>query len=153
MDLKLRLSMRMMNEIFRTVLGCSLSGSVRQGEEDDQGREFKDMIDEAQHLKGVFMLGDFVPWLRPLDVGGIEKRIQVVQGWLDTFLSKVVDEHEAKWRKGPIPQADKDMVDVLLRIMHEQDQNEMLKLDVESIKATVMVRLTSLYIVSTLASS
>lgn len=142
-DVKLRLNIKMTNEIFRMVLGCRFSGSIPgvvQGDEDIVGREFKDIIDELQQLKGLFILGDFVPWLRFFDIGGIEKRMEAVQERLDMFLNKVVDEHEAKRRKGKIAETDKDMVDVLLRTMHEQDQKQTLKLDVDSIKATVMVR-------------
>ncbi|KAG0620616.1 hypothetical protein M758_4G229700 [Ceratodon purpureus] len=140
-DVRLRLNNKMANEIFRMVLGCRFSGSKQgdvQGDDDIKGREFQDIIDENQQLKGLFLLGDYVPWLRFLDIGGIEKRIKVCQGRLDRFLNKVVDEHEANRRKGPIAETDKDMVDVLLRTMHEQDQKETLKLDVSTIKATVM---------------
>lgn len=138
-DVKLRLNIKVANEIFRMVLGHRFSGPSIGAVQDAEGREFKDVIDELQQLKGLFMFGDFVPWLRPLDIGGIEKRMKAVQGRLDTFLNKVVEDHEAKWQNGPIAETDKDMVDVLLRTMHEQDQNETLKLDVECIKATVMV--------------
>jgi len=137
-DVKLRLNVKLTNEIFRMVLGYRFSGSGRP-EEDAEGHDFKDVIDELQQLKGLFMFGDFVPWLRFLDIGGIEKRMKAVQGRLDTFLNKVVAEHEAKRRKGPIAESDKDMVDVLLRTMHDQDPRTPVKLDVEGIKATVMV--------------
>lgn len=140
-DVKLRLNTKLANEIFRMVLGYRFSGPIRRVPEDDQeakAHEFKEMIHELQQLKGLFMAGDFVPWLRPLDIGGIEKRMKVVQARVDIFLNEVLAEHEVKWRKGPIAESDKDMVDVLLRTMHEQDEKEPSKLDEDCIKATVM---------------
>lgn len=155
-DVKLRFNIKVANEIFRMVLGYRFSGSIRTGAGEDQDAEglyFRNLINELQQLKGLFLPGDFVPWLRPLDIGGVEKRMKAVQDELDVFLNKVLAEHEVKWQKGPIAESDKDMVDVLLRAMHEQKANEPSKLDEDCVKATVMVRSNSHHLATLLISA
>lgn len=150
-NVKLKLNIMVANQIFRMVLNHRFSGSLPsanslhgdEGDQDAEGREFKYIIEEMQHLKGLFMAGDYVPWLRPFDIGGIEKRMTALLRRWDTFLDKVLDEHEAKQRKGAIAESDKDMVDVLLQTMHAQDPKDSESLDVDNIKATVMSMLAA----------
>lgn len=137
-NVKSKLSMMVGNQIFRMVLNRRLSGE--EGDQDAESLEFRYIVQEMQQKKGLFMPGDFVSWLRPFDIGGIEKHIKAVQRRWDAFLDKVLHEHEEKQRKGAIAESDKDMVDVLLHTMHTQDPKESVRLDVDNIKATVMVR-------------
>lgn len=87
-DMKLKLNIMVANQIFQMVLNHKFSGSLRSAhwqlegglekEIQDECYEFKYLIVEMQHLKGLFMVGDYVPWLRPLDLGGIEKRMKAL---------------------------------------------------------------------------
>ncbi|KAG0621476.1 hypothetical protein M758_3G022900 [Ceratodon purpureus] len=135
-NVKSKLSMMVGNQIFRMVLNRRLSGE--EGDQDAESLEFRYIVQEMQQKKGLFMPGDFVSWLRPFDIGGIEKHIKAVQRRWDAFLDKVLHEHEEKQGKGAIAESDKDMVDVLLHTMHTQDPKESVRLDVDNIKATVM---------------
>lgn len=138
-----KLSRMVANQIFRMVLNRRLSGDEFKGDEDADDHEFKSIVVEMQHIKGLFMAGDYVPWLRPFDIGGIEKRMKALRKRWDAFLDIVLDEHEKRRRErkgGAIAESDKDMVDVLLHVMHTQDTKDSgERLDVDNIKATVMV--------------
>jgi hypothetical protein len=140
---KSKLNMMVANQVFRMVLNRRLSGE--EGDLDAESHEFKYIVMEMMHLKGLFMPGDYVPWLRPFDIGGTEKRIKALQRRWDAFLDIVLKEHEEKQRKGVIAESDKDMVDVLLHTMHTQDPKDSESLDVDNIKATVMVRQSQKY--------
>ncbi|KAG0562564.1 hypothetical protein KC19_9G156400 [Ceratodon purpureus] len=84
------------------------------------------------------MIGDYIPWLRPLDLGGTEKRMKNLAKRIDAFLDGIIDEHELKRQKGPIAEEDKDMIDVLLNEMYQQDPKETHKIDMNNIKSTIL---------------
>lgn len=95
-DVMSKLSRMVGNQIFRMVLNRRLSEDEFRGDEDEDadGHEFKSIVVEMQHIKGLFMAGDYVPWLRPFDIGGIEKRMKALRKRWDAFLDIVLDEHE-----------------------------------------------------------
>ncbi|KAM0937867.1 putative flavonoid 3'-monooxygenase [Dioscorea sansibarensis] len=55
--------------------------------------EFKEMVVELMKLAGVFNIGDFVPWVRPLDVQGVVSRMKRLHSWYDELLNKIMEEH------------------------------------------------------------
>lgn len=119
------------------------SSGQQEGESEDldaEGQEFKYLATMLGHLKGLFMPGDYVPSLRPFDIGGIEKRMKALLRRWDALLVNVLDKHRAKL--GSIADSEKDMVHVLLLAMLQEQGStaDTEKLDVADIKATIMVR-------------
>lgn len=84
-------------------------------------KEFQEILDELILLNGVLNIGDWIPWLKFLDLQGYERRMKALKKRLDRFYNYVLDEHKAK---AILPKEDhgykdlkgNDMVDLLLRL-------------------------------------
>lgn len=107
-------------------------------------QEFKEIIKELFVLLGTFAIADYLPWLRPLDLGGLEKRMQQLRVRLDAICTEFIEEHEVKRRTGPVVKKDKSVIDVLLNEMHEQDNTESAAavdpIDLDNLRSTIIVR-------------
>lgn len=84
-------------------------------------KEFQEILDELVLLNGVLNIGDWIPWLKFLDLQGYERRMKALKKRLDRFYDYVLDEHKAETI---LPKEDhgykdlkgNDMVDLLLRL-------------------------------------
>ncbi|XP_024400329.1 flavonoid 3'-monooxygenase isoform X2 [Physcomitrium patens] len=138
-DLKLEVNALTANVVTRMVLNKRFMRCVDStAEEESRAQQFKEIMKDHFTLQGIFMIGDYIPWLRPLDLGGKEKRMKALRKRLDAFLNEILDDHEVKRAKGPIAEEDQDMIDVLLNEMHQQDPNEPHKMDLNNIKSTIL---------------
>ncbi|KAJ6830775.1 flavonoid 3'-monooxygenase-like [Iris pallida] len=65
---------------------------------EDQGKadEFKEMVAELMRLAGVFNIGDFVPWLKWMDLQGVVGKMKRLHRKFDAFFNEVIEEHEVK---------------------------------------------------------
>lgn len=97
---------------------------------------FHEMIDEWMVLNGVINLGDWIPFLRPLDLQGYEKRMKIVAKKFEDFHDFVIADHKARKELAGKDFVPKDMVDVLLQLT-EEDADPELKLSMEAVKALV----------------
>lgn len=100
--------------------------------------EFQEMLDELFLLNGVLNIGDWIPWLKFLDLQGYQKRMKALKKKFDRFHDYVFDEHKAKATK----EDDKDlkgedMVDLLLRLADDPDLE--VKLTYDSVKGFTQV--------------
>lgn len=131
--LKDHLSTVSLNVISRMVLGRNYLDEEQQ---DTNLEEFKSMLDELFLLNGVMTVGDSLPWLEFLDLGGYVKRMKALSKKFDAFLEQVLDEHNAR-RKGVKDYVAKDMVDVLLQLA--DDPTLEVKLERNGVKAFTQV--------------
>lgn len=139
-DLKLKINALTANIVARMVLNKRFTGCIDSTVETEaEAHQFKEMMEEHFLLLGVFMIGDYIPWLSPLDLGGTEKRMKALRKRLDAFLDDILEVHEVKRAKGPIPEEDQDVIDVLLNEMYQQDSNESKQLDTNNVKSTILV--------------
>ncbi|KAH7665210.1 Flavonoid 3'-monooxygenase protein [Dioscorea alata] len=100
--------------------------------DDEDNGEFKDLVVELMKLTGSFNVGDFVPWLKPLDVHGVVSRMKKIHKWYDDFLNKIIEDHNKEGGRG-------DLLSVLLRLKEDHDNNdEEVKLTDTNIKALLM---------------
>ncbi|XP_057793710.1 trimethyltridecatetraene synthase-like [Salvia miltiorrhiza] len=83
-------------------------------------------------LTGVFNIGDWIPWLGPLDLQGYVRRMKAFRKKSDSFFGYVIDDHIARRRDG----SDKDFVDALLDLA--EDPNAQLHLTRDSLKSLIM---------------
>ncbi|KAK8985562.1 hypothetical protein V6N11_068816 [Hibiscus sabdariffa] len=60
----------------------------------DDEVELKPLIEETMYLAGVFNLSDYVPFLAPLDLQGIKRRLKRTSNGLHAFFDKLIDEIE-----------------------------------------------------------
>ncbi|KAM0937875.1 putative flavonoid 3'-monooxygenase [Dioscorea sansibarensis] len=100
--------------------------------DDGDSGEFKDMVVELMKLSGSFNVGDFIPWLKPLDVHGVVARMKAIHKWYDEFLNKIMEDHKKESGR-------RDLLSVLLRLKEDHDDNdEEVKLTDTNIKALLM---------------
>ena len=85
-------------------------------------RGFKWMIQEIFHLAGAFNLGDFIPFIAPLDLQGFTPRARSVHKACDSLFEKILDEHLESNHNHT-----KDFVDVMLGIMGSQQDRSNIK--------------------------
>nr|GLL32633.1 flavonoid 3'-monooxygenase-like [Ipomoea trifida] len=101
------------------------------------------LVDQWFLLNGAFNLGDWLPWLRFLDLQGYVKQMKELNRVFDRFHNIVLDDHMAKKKEaeekndGFVP---KDMVDVLLQMA--EDPNLEVKLTKDCVKGLVQDLLT-----------
>ncbi|KAM0907415.1 hypothetical protein ACQ4PT_016127 [Festuca glaucescens] len=95
--------------------------------------QFTRTMDEFFFLNGVLNVGDFVPWLDRLDLQGYVARMKRVGATLDSFMERVLDEHDERRQLDGEGFAASDMVDVLLELADgdrlERDSVKALTLD------------------------
>ncbi|CAI0451611.1 unnamed protein product [Linum tenue] len=61
------------------------------------GRKFNELLLEFMELLGSFNVGDFIPWLRWINIfTGFSVRVDTIAKEFDDFLEEVVDEHTRK---------------------------------------------------------
>ncbi|CAN1162976.1 Cytochrome P450 93A3 [Linum perenne] len=77
------------NVVSRMVMSerCSGGGDKEVG-------EVRRVIEETGRLAGEFNIGDFVWWLKWLDLNGFGKRMKVVRERFDLMMERIITEHE-----------------------------------------------------------
>ncbi|XP_077217669.1 cytochrome P450 81Q32-like [Tasmannia lanceolata] len=83
----------------------------------EEARQFCDVIKEAFLIGGTTNLGDFLPFLRWVDLQGLEKRLVSLQKRRDPFLQGLID--ESRKEKG---ERKKTMINVLLSLQESQPE-------------------------------
>lgn len=78
--------------------------------EEKEARRWQKAMGEFFHFLGLFLLGDAVPWLSWLDLGGQQKAMKRTAKELDSILAEWLEEHKQKRTKGK----DQDFIDVML---------------------------------------
>ncbi|EXB38962.1 Flavonoid 3'-monooxygenase [Morus notabilis] len=129
--LKEHLSRVTLSVISRIVLGKKYFSESKSERSIVTLEEFQEMLDELFLLNGVFNIGDWIPWLRFLDLQGYERRMKALKKRFDRFHDHVLDEHKAK-RKAVKDFVAKDMVDLLLELGDNPDLE--VKLTCDSVK-------------------
>lgn len=102
-----------MNVMLRMVAGKRFSGAIDGEEEKDMNR-CRQVMREFFHLLGLFVVGDALPFLRWLDLGGHEKAMKRVAKDIDFMMGKWLDEHRRKNRDSGEAIGDKDFMDVMI---------------------------------------
>ncbi|GKB40695.1 cytochrome P450 CYP82D47-like protein [Tanacetum coccineum] len=108
---------------------------TRAMEDEDEGEMNKRRVvmREWFHYLGQFVMGDALPFLGWLDIGGYEKTMKRVARDIDSMVGKWLDEHRQKKTSGDVTDV-KDFIDVMLLVIKADDLAEY---DVDTvIKAT-----------------
>ncbi|GLJ52530.1 hypothetical protein SUGI_1117920 [Cryptomeria japonica] len=96
------------------------------------------LIKETSVLKGVICIGDYIPWLKWLDLQGYEKAMKKVQGKLDLFMQRILDKHRNGLNEERVME---DFIDVL--ISQAEENSEAIPDKDAFIKATALVMLNA----------
>ncbi|KAG5543563.1 hypothetical protein RHGRI_016339 [Rhododendron griersonianum] len=89
-EMKSRLSELSFNIIMRVVAGKRYFGA--EVEDSEEAREFRLLIRDLFELSGASNPGDFVPFLRWIDFGKMEKKMLRIQKKMDAFLQGLIEE-------------------------------------------------------------
>ncbi|XP_057768911.1 cytochrome P450 81Q32-like [Salvia miltiorrhiza] len=114
-EIKALLSVLTFNNIMRMVAGKRYFG-VDEAEDGDEGREFRELLNEVFKFGGVSNPGDFLPLLRWIDYMDFEKNLSRIASKIDGFLQRLIEEHRRK-------NGGNTMIDHLLSLQESEPQN------------------------------
>uniref|UniRef100_A0A2N9G9N9 Cytochrome P450 n=1 Tax=Fagus sylvatica TaxID=28930 RepID=A0A2N9G9N9_FAGSY len=96
--------------------GRGTMGMGRPVKDEEEARNFREIMKEITALGGVSNPGEFVPMLRWIDHGGLEKRIMRLASRKDAFLQGLIDEKRSKDEEG------NTMIDHMLSLQKSQPE-------------------------------
>uniref|UniRef100_A0A7N0SVZ4 Uncharacterized protein n=1 Tax=Kalanchoe fedtschenkoi TaxID=63787 RepID=A0A7N0SVZ4_KALFE len=97
--------------------------------------ELQEMFDELQVLSGVFVIGDWIPWLARFDLGGYVKKMKRLSLKFDRLFDLMIKEHKMAG-DGPRNERPKDMMDILLDLVDDPELE--VKLTTDNVKGFTM---------------
>ena len=101
---------------------------------------------EFFRLSGLFLVGDAIPYLRWLDLGGHEKAMRETLKELQCLSEEWLAEHRRRRDSGELNHGEKDFMDVMMSIFESSD---FAGYDADTVnKATSLVRLYSSFLSS-----
>ena len=104
------------NIIMRMVAGKRYYGYGEAVKDEEEARNFREIMKEITALGGVSNPGEFVPMLRWIDHGGFEKRTMRLASRKDAFLQGLIDEKRSKDEEG------NTMIDHMLSLQKSQPE-------------------------------
>ncbi|KAG5613259.1 hypothetical protein H5410_024540 [Solanum commersonii] len=119
-----------------------LFGVQYKGNEDEQKSKTHKAIRRLFELLGAFVVADFLPYLRWLDIGGHEKAMKETAKEIDFIVEDWLAEHRRKRKlRGNKCKDEDDFMDVMLSICEDKDIHGF---DADNtIKATCMIMLSA----------
>ncbi|KAE8692752.1 CYP736A12 protein [Hibiscus syriacus] len=121
---------------------------------DDQ-IEFKPLIEEVVNIAGAFNLSDFVPFLAPLDLQGLARRVKRTSKGLHEFFDKIIYQHEQQGTKHKEQRPYTDFVGVMVSLLdtplNPKDKEQSSIIDRRNIKAIMVDMVTASFHTTTAA--
>ncbi|KAM3237234.1 cytochrome 82A3 [Capsicum annuum] len=114
MEMKKWFENLIMNTMLKMLFG------VRYTDNEDRSKAHK-AIRRFVELFGVFIVADFLPYLRWLDIGGHEKAMKETAKEIDIILEDWLAEHKRKRKLKGNKSGDEDFMDVMLSICEDKD--------------------------------
>ncbi|KAJ6358784.1 hypothetical protein OIU76_000501 [Salix suchowensis] len=113
-----------LSEMFATLTNDIMICRVALGRKHSEGKggtRFKELLGEFMVLLGGLTVGEFIPWLRWLNlVNGFNARVDRVAKEFDRFLDGVIEEHMVSKTGGSVHGEDQqDFVDVLVELQKD----------------------------------
>ncbi|KAJ7945346.1 Cytochrome p450 [Quillaja saponaria] len=97
---------------------CRMVFGKKYADKDIDERGFKAVIQEGMHLAAVPNMGDYIPYIAPLDLQGLTRRMKAISKVFDHFFEKIIDEHiQSKDEEDKT----KDFVDVMLGFLGSEE--------------------------------
>jgi len=104
----------MLTNIISEMLLSKTYFSHEDGDESEEAKEFKYVMEEMLHLVGSIFPADCLPFLKPFDLGGFEKRTKTLYPRFQNILTKLLGDRRAKRKEKGASYVDNDLVDILL---------------------------------------
>ncbi|KAE7998167.1 hypothetical protein FH972_002740 [Carpinus fangiana] len=99
---------------------CRMVFGKKYMDKDLDERGFKAMIQDVMRLIATPNLGDYIPFIAPLDLQGLTRRMKAVSKVFDDFFEKIIDEHIQSKDQNKT----KDFVDVMLSFMGSEKSED-----------------------------
>lgn len=110
---------------------------------DEEGVRFQMVVSKYFNLYGAFVVSDFIPYFKILDVGGYEKSMKETAEELDKIFEKWLQERKLAI-KCEEQHEDKVFIDVLIKILQGASEDEFHGFDHDTvIKSTCQQLLTA----------
>ncbi|KAL1344129.1 cytochrome P450 CYP82D47 [Arachis hypogaea] len=123
----------MLSMVLRVVAGKRYFG----GSDEEEAQRFLKTMREFMRQLGLVVVGDAVPWLRWLDLGGHEKAMKKTAKEMDAIMVEWLEEHRRKRANSDQDGGDQDFMDVMLSIL---DGTQLAGFDSDTvIKATTWI--------------
>ncbi|KAK6139007.1 hypothetical protein DH2020_027253 [Rehmannia glutinosa] len=110
-----------MNAVMRMIAGKRYYGE--NVEEVEEARRFREIVTDTLRL-AASSIGDFLPVLRWLGVGGVEKRLVELQRKRDVFMQELVEEGKKRFGSygggGEVEGKTKTMIEMLLALQEKE---------------------------------
>ncbi|XLS59367.1 hypothetical protein HN51_009122, partial [Arachis hypogaea] len=106
------------NMVLRMIAGKRFFGAMKSENEEKAQRCVK-CVKDLLRLFGVFTVGDAIPSLRWLDIGGHEKAMKEIAKEFDKILTEWLDEHLQMMDLGKKDANERDFIDVLLSVVSD----------------------------------
>ncbi|PQQ05515.1 cytochrome P450 CYP736A12 [Prunus yedoensis var. nudiflora] len=113
-------------------MSCLMVFGKKYMDKEFDERGFKAVIQEGMHLAATPNFGDFIPFIAPLDLQGLTKRMKGVSKVFDAFFEKIIDEHIQSTDQ----ERTKDFVDVMLGFMGSEESEY--RIERSNIKAIIL---------------
>ncbi|GLJ14507.1 hypothetical protein SUGI_0234620 [Cryptomeria japonica] len=133
--MKTTVNMRsVLSQMTLNVLMSMIMGDRYFGEQEGVSyAEIAHLVEESFMLHGIVNTGDYIPWLKWLDLQGYEKAMKKVQGKLNPYMQRIVEKHR---ENPPEEKEEMDFIDVL--ILQAEENSEAIPDKDTFIKATAV---------------
>lgn len=108
-----------LNVILRMVAGKRYSVTIDEDEKNEAHR-VQNALREFFYYVGLFVVGDAVPYLRWLDLGGHEKAMKKTGKELDAIVGEWVEEHKQRRARGDA-KGEQDFMDAMISVLDGSD--------------------------------
>jgi hypothetical protein len=136
-----------LNMVLRMVVGKRCFGDMVDEKNKEEAIRFLDNIRDFMRLIGTFTVGDAVPFLKWLDLGGHEKEMKECAKKFDILLSEWLEEHREKnILCSDNVVGERDFLDAMLLVLNDKPIEEFSADTI--IKATTLVSIYNILIYS-----
>ncbi|KAG2716522.1 hypothetical protein I3760_03G130800 [Carya illinoinensis] len=108
---------------FSSDMSCRMVLGKKYMDNDFDERGFRALIQEGMELLAVPNLGDYIPFIAPVDLQGLKRRMKAISKIYDDFLEKIIDEHVQSKDENKT----KDFVDVMLSFMGSEESEYLIE--------------------------
>ncbi|CAK9208507.1 unnamed protein product [Sphagnum troendelagicum] len=128
MDMQTTLCNASMNLMTHLLFGKSF---LTTKSSNDECAQFKNLIVKEVALAGAFNISDFVPFLKPFDIQGLQRQMNLTRLKIDNFLNKIIQDRLNEKK----PNESKDFLDVLLSLPGKNGSSH--RLEDNTVKAVI----------------
>ncbi|KAI8549777.1 hypothetical protein RHMOL_Rhmol06G0051700 [Rhododendron molle] len=109
-----------MNVMVKIVVGKRYFAVDADGD-GKEGRQFQKVFKDFFYFMGLFLVGDAIPFLQWLDLGGHEKAMKEAFKEMDSLISEFLEEHRRRREPGGGYKGDQDFMDAMLSTLQGRD--------------------------------